>query len=280
MYQRFHDRFGTAGVVIGVVALVLALVTGAYAAGGGLSAKQKKEVKAIAKSFQGTGPAGAAGTNGTNGTNGEKGAKGDPGTNGTSGAAGKSVVLGQGAPGEGGCTEESTTVQVSGEPATKKYVCNGENGTDGAPGAPGAPGPEGVCSTSSCHLPTNVTETGTWALSAEASPKVTFLELPATPISFAVPLSAGLNSSHVVYLAPGGSNANCDDGNAGNGAPSATNPEADPGFLCVFAAAFSNTGTVEILEIELSVGANRNGALLTTSVTGEGFYGGWAVTGG
>src|SRR3954454_3312011 len=47
LYRRFQARFGTAGIVIGVIALAMAMVTGAYAAGGGLSGKQKKEVSKI-----------------------------------------------------------------------------------------------------------------------------------------------------------------------------------------------------------------------------------------
>jgi hypothetical protein len=89
MYQRYRERFGTAGVVVGVIALVLALVTGAYAAGGGLSGKQKKEVEKIAKKFAGKdGTPGAAGTNGTNGTNGKDGAPGEKGAKGDTGEAG------------------------------------------------------------------------------------------------------------------------------------------------------------------------------------------------
>jgi hypothetical protein len=48
MFSMFRERFGIAGV-ISVIALVFAMVGGAFAAGGGLSSKQKKEVKKIAK---------------------------------------------------------------------------------------------------------------------------------------------------------------------------------------------------------------------------------------
>jgi hypothetical protein len=84
MSKRFRrpEPFGRAGLVVGIVALVFALMGGAWAASGGLTAKQKKEVKAIAKSFQGTGPAGAQGAQGTPGSNGTNG------TNGKDGAAG------------------------------------------------------------------------------------------------------------------------------------------------------------------------------------------------
>jgi len=98
MYRRFHDRFGTAGVVIGVVALVMAMVTGAYAAGGGLTSKQKKEVKKIAKQFAGA--PGARGPEGPQGQKGEPGAKGDQGPKGDQGITGKEGPEGPAGPTE------------------------------------------------------------------------------------------------------------------------------------------------------------------------------------
>jgi hypothetical protein len=92
--KRFREPFGKAGLTVAILALVFAMVGGAWAATG-LNGKQKKEVKKIAKSFQGTGPAGAAGPagakgdNGSNGTNGAKGDKGDTGATGKQGIQGK-----------------------------------------------------------------------------------------------------------------------------------------------------------------------------------------------
>ncbi len=98
MFSKLHQQFGSAGLVLSVVAIVLALAGGAYAAGGGLSSKAKKEVTAIAKKYAGkpgtnglTGATGLAGTNGTNGTN---------GTAGTNGVNGKTVLSGSGTPQE------------------------------------------------------------------------------------------------------------------------------------------------------------------------------------
>jgi Collagen triple helix repeat (20 copies) len=100
MLESIHARLGTAGFVLSVVALVVALGGGAYAASGGLTGKQKKEVEKIAKSVSkpgktgATGPAGpagakgdagAAGGNGAAGTNGTNGINGTNGTNGTTG---------------------------------------------------------------------------------------------------------------------------------------------------------------------------------------------------
>lgn len=87
MLHRFHERFGAAGLIVAVVALIVALAGTAFAAGG-LTGKQKKEVKAIAKSFQGTGPAGATGPAGPKGDTGPRGSDGPQGVPGPPGADG------------------------------------------------------------------------------------------------------------------------------------------------------------------------------------------------
>ena len=136
MYKRYKERFGTAGVVLGIVALILALGGTALAASK-LNGTQKKEVEKIAKKY-----AGKPGAAGTNGQNGAPGAKGDPGaagtngTNGTNGKDGKSVKLVNSAPTncEGGYTYE---IEGSG---AKNEVCNGEDGADGDKGDKGDQG--------------------------------------------------------------------------------------------------------------------------------------------
>src|SRR4051812_37822953 len=89
MYRRYKERFGTVGVALGVIALILALGGTALAASGALTGKQKKEVEKIAKKYAGKpgapGAPGTAGTNGTNGTNGKDGAPGAKGGDGTDG---------------------------------------------------------------------------------------------------------------------------------------------------------------------------------------------------
>jgi hypothetical protein len=121
MLQRIREQAGGAGLIVGVIALILAITGAAYAAGkGGLTAKQKKEVEKIAKKFakQGPqGPQGAAGSNGTNGTNGKDG---------TNGNNGESVALAAAS----GC--EGVKVSVGG---TSKEVCDGEEGEPGEPGS-------------------------------------------------------------------------------------------------------------------------------------------------
>lgn len=84
MLQRLRkpEPFGKAGLTVAILALVLAMVGGAWAAGG-LTANQKKEVTKIAKKFAGAagpeGKQGLPGANGANGTNGRDGATGQTG---------------------------------------------------------------------------------------------------------------------------------------------------------------------------------------------------------
>jgi hypothetical protein len=118
MLHRIHQRLGTAGFVISIIALIAALCGGAYAASGGLTGKQKKEVKKIAKQFAGTpGAPGAAGTPGSNGTNGKDGAPGKEGVNVTFSAASEADCP------AGGATFEAANGETT--------ICNGKNGTDG-----------------------------------------------------------------------------------------------------------------------------------------------------
>jgi len=117
MFERIHQKLGTAGFIISIVALVAALGGGAYAASGALTGKQKKEVEKIAKKY--AGKPGANGATGPAGATGPVGAKGDAGV---AGAEGK-----QGPKGEQG--EE------------------GEEGEKGSPWAAGGTLPEGATET-------------------------------------------------------------------------------------------------------------------------------------
>jgi hypothetical protein len=104
VFNRIHQKLGTAGFVISIVALVAALGGGAYAAKAGLTGKQKKEVENIAKKYAGkpgspgaagsTGPAGAAGAKGDAGAAGTAGAAGAPGAPGTPGKEGSPWTAG------------------------------------------------------------------------------------------------------------------------------------------------------------------------------------------
>ena len=93
MISKLHQRLGTAGFIISIVALVMALGGGAYAASGGLTGKQKKEVEKIAKKYAGKpgapGAPGQAGAKGDTGATGGTGSPGSPGSPGTSGEEGE-----------------------------------------------------------------------------------------------------------------------------------------------------------------------------------------------
>ncbi len=96
-YEGFRERFGSAGLLVAVIALVAALGGSALA----LTGAEKKEVKKLAKKYakqfakagpagpQGpAGPAGAAGKDGTNGKNGATGPVGPAGPTGPEGPKG------------------------------------------------------------------------------------------------------------------------------------------------------------------------------------------------
>ncbi|HEY0277389.1 MAG TPA: hypothetical protein VGC32_03880 [Solirubrobacterales bacterium] len=114
MFSRIHEKLGTAGFAISIVALVAALSGGAYAASGGLSGKQKKEVTKIAqteaKKFAGKqGSPGSAGPQGPAGSPGKEGAAGATGLPGTPGGSGA-----PGGPGERGPAGPTETELQSG----------------------------------------------------------------------------------------------------------------------------------------------------------------------
>ena len=127
MFSRIHNKLGTAGLIVAVVALVAALAGTAFAAAK-LNGTQKGEVEKIAKKWAKKipGPAGAKGDTGPAGPKGDQGPKGDTGA--------------PGAPGK-----------------------DGEVGPEGPEGPEGEPGPEGspwVVGTA----PSGVVMKGTWVL--------------------------------------------------------------------------------------------------------------------
>ena len=103
MRKKLTEPFGKAGLTVAILALVLAMVGGAYAAGG-LTKSQEKQVKKIAKKFAGKN--GAPGATGPAGAAGPAGAKGDTGAVGPQGPAGPTGPQGpQGEPGTTGFTK-------------------------------------------------------------------------------------------------------------------------------------------------------------------------------
>jgi len=266
MYHRFHDRFGTAGVAIGVIALIAALGGTAFAAKGGLTGQQKKEVKAIAKGFQGTGPAGAPGANGTNGKDGAPGSAGAPG------APGKSVVLANSAPSS--CEEGGFTYEVQGS-GQKNEVCNGEEGLQGDPGPTGSPWPAGGTLPPSSAPGCPCTETGDWAVYKGAG------AISVASISFTIPLAGPLDEAHVVYVPIPDGPPVTNNPDPTHCAGSATAPSAASGYLCVYEGFNGNLSSAGIAKVDNTGGADRSGAVLPFFGTGESTIaiGSWAVTG-
>jgi len=313
-----RNRFGIPGV-ISVIALVFAMLGGAYAAsnssGGGKATASAKGKRGPRGPKGVAGPAGPAGANGTNGKDGEKGAPGEKGAKGDSGTNGKSVtVTSTGCGGLGGAL-----VKQEGA-ASGVEVCNGEEGVPGNNGINGANGtsattasePKGahcaeggikvssaspdsyVCNgspwTAGGTLPTGSTETGAWILATSQAGSLetggTYFNL--VPISFTIPLASELEEEDVHYVEFGTAvPAECEDTNH-PGTAKASNPEADAGNFCVYAAhELSDYSLFKIGHLTgfAEGGSNTAGAVLSffnECTAGEftcNALGTWAVTG-
>jgi hypothetical protein len=265
--RAIREPFGKAGLGVAIVALVFAMVGGAYAASG-LNSKQKKEVKAIAKSFQGAGPAGAAGANGTNGTNGvpgKEGPEGKAGTSGTNGTNGKTVLHGTGVPSAGTGTEGDFYIDTAADEIYGPKVGVGTWGSGTS-----LKGATGFTET----LPSEKTETGVWGVSLAEEGTAW------QPISFTIPLEAAPTANVVTkedeenHTVPAG----CTGGTLAA-------PTAEPGNLCVyeglnFLAHASLTGFGDPTNRALGTeGATKTGTVLFVNCAATCFTRGtWAVT--
>jgi collagen triple helix repeat protein len=247
--RSLHQKLGTAGFVISIVALVAALGGGAYAAGGGLNAKQKKEVKKIAKQFAGKpGAAGAVGPAGPQGAAGPQGPAGDPGAIGKTGSTGSA-------------------------------------GPAGPAGPTGPTGPEGSPWTAGGTLPAEETETGVWGTGPGTSEGGKSFSI-SFPIPLAVPPTSVVKVSPNKESEPGCPGRG--GGTLSNGYKPTT-PEADPGFLCIYLMTQESATVGEPFVFEYDAdfeewfsipGASTTGTLLSANCTGTCQVGGtWAVTG-
>jgi hypothetical protein len=252
--RSITEPYGKAGLLVAILALVLA-TTGAAFAAAGLNSKQKKEVTKIAKKYAGkpgaTGPQGPAGANGTNG---EKGAQGEKGAKGDTGAT-------------------------------------GPQGPIGNTGPAGPTGPEGALGTAGTTLPSNATETGNWVLSGKYA-GFNLPPSAVAPVSFPIPLATALDAEHVHAVNPSGEEEFFEEGEPVTRSPqychgSVAAPEANSGNLCVYVGAY--TGDQLGLEVPAfitkdareEVGALTSGAWLGFFNSGETpkAYGTFAVTG-
>jgi hypothetical protein len=272
--RSIREPFGKAGLTVAILALVLAMVGGAWAAAG-LNGKQKKEVTKIAKKYAGKpGPAGATGPAGANGTNGKDGANG---TNGTPGQTGKSVVAASATATAGGeCpTVGGTKFEVEGS-GSPSHVCNGKNGTTGFTET----------------LPSSKTERGTWDASLVPASGV---RIAAVSTSFNIPLAAPLSKQDcnggegvdpancpIHYILQNGKELITSEGGAPEEVTASTAcPEpgkAAPGNLCLYTDPEAPS-TIFSREVKLS---DAGGVVISAvSLTGEApDWGSWAVTAG
>jgi hypothetical protein len=280
--EGLKDRILAAGpgLTVAVIALIVALAGGAFAASHATQSKKsskyvtKAQATSIAKKYAGkegppgsTGPQGAAGVNGKDGTNGTDGIDGTDGTDGTDGANGKSVVLVDEDPFN--CPDGGYTYKIE-DSLEENEVCNGADGEDGSPWTAG-----GV-------LPVGATETGSWTFTGTEDDTHGIYAAVSFPIPFPFNVKEGFGEEKHVHFGlalEGGAFT------AGGACPSESflKPEAKPGELCVYENPLELEGaTFEEIGYALEVkGYGRGGARLRFIPTepvafGSGSY---AITG-
>ncbi len=273
MFSRLREHFGSAGLIVAIVALVAALAGGAIAANGGGNGNGEGKATASAKAKKGprgpkgakgdTGPAGPAGPQGPAGANGKDGANGSNGANGvsvTSSIESKGLKCKEGG---------SKFTSASPEPT---YACNGEKG---APGTPGPPGPS--CNEEGeCLLPPGATQTGIWAASSGKNSLIV-----RTSISYPLRLSEVPEYHYVTEEEVEQETAppECPGVFTEDEGFTFVKPEAEPGNLCLYERQLFN------LNPPFGPGSNfdpRSGVALAFSVSSETEIavaeGSWAVT--
>jgi hypothetical protein len=220
-----------------VIALVFAMLGGAYAAnnsGGGKATASAKAKKGPRGPKGATGPAGPQGPAGPAGP---AGAKGDAGANGAAGATGAAGPTGP----------------------------TGKTGTNGATGATGPTGVSGFTKT----LPIGQTETGTWSANHVRVQAATLVQ---EEISFPIPLPKKVKA---VYLSPGETvSETVKEGCSWEFSNPEALPKAPEGTLCVFAE-FSQNENAEGFkffashEAEFFEEAGPTGAVMWMEINGD-----------
>lgn len=270
MFARSDNRSpwgrASAPTVISIIALVFAMLGGAYAAnkdsaGSEANASAKKVVKGPRGPRGKTGPAGTAGPAGPAGAKGETGAAGSNGSNGTNGADGADGVNGEDGlsvistpipPGEEACDElggSEFEVEESGE---QTFACNGNPAEFPA------------------TLPGGVTETGFWALPSTASPEGGYL----ASVSFPIPLAGNIEGSKTLIE---GVDPEVTFDEHCEGA--AASPTAESGYLCVYVKGTINVTLSTLGEIEETGGSVELEVTPTEESTFTFLEIVWAVTG-
>jgi hypothetical protein len=293
MLSPLRNRFGIPGV-ISVIALVFAMLGGAYAAsdnaGSGKATASAKKGPRGPRGPKGpkgpAGPSGPAGPAGAKGDTGAAGSNGSNGTNGAPGAPGKSVNASE-IPAEEPECEERGGAMIEPDEGADVEICNGDAGSPWTAGG---------------TLPVGSTETGAW--SGEYSAGFRY----ASSISFAVPLASPLIGTgcffpideancNVHYINPAGKEVLIDEEEAFHEVTSTkclgttASPKATSGELCVYAGSVSASGLITSSAIgnpsaavpagsPAAIGAAVSGAVVAVSASGTGrAIGTWAVTG-
>lgn len=226
---------------------VISVIALVFAMFGGAYAANNSGGKATASAKAKKGPRGPKGAKGATGAAGPQGPAGANGKDGAAGAAGK----------------------------------------EGPKGATGAAGPEGSPWTAGGTLPPGETETGVWGggpTSVVVEATTYTAESGSFPISFTIPLAAPIEETNVILVPFVGTvDEHCDDG--AEPAPGPGNPEADPGYLCVFQGGFGTFvfgQPTTVTRPEGGEGAAVNGATVSAVAPGPVLKGvmkgGWAVT--
>lgn len=286
MFHKVRERLGSAGLVVAILALIVALGGGAVAAT--QSAKKSKpltkaQVIALIKANAKAGPPGSPGQTGAigaTGPKGDQGLKGDiggQGPKGDKGDKGTGINLTPIAVGAGKCSGRGgATLKEDTAPGAEKDICTGEKGEKGEKGDPGDPWSVGGV------LPPGKSETGAWAFTAADDDTEIFV-----PISFTIqlagePTEEEFGQDDVHYQ---------DDVGFGTACPAAsvTEPKAPPGKLCVFYnsfggaplnATFTRIGKLNLFE---EPGVSNAGAIIQFAFSGAAGElahgnGSWAVT--
>jgi hypothetical protein len=263
MKRRLTEPFGKAGLIVGILALVFAMLGGAYAATGGSGGGK---ATASAKAKQGkqgkpgkTGPAGPQGPAGPAGPAGAKGDAGAAGTNGTNGAPGESVTI---TPISSGCNGGAGTKFKNATGEGK--ACNGTTGFTET-------------------LPSGKTETGTWTLGPNVKGNEPFVMR--TALSLPIPLAAPIEAANVIIFEGTTIPAGC------SGTVNSvfiSNLKADSGNLCVWdgvTPGFAEPIAASELQVhnqeDSGFAFGTHGGVLTTSAAVAEFSyaeGIWAVT--
>jgi hypothetical protein len=266
MLTRLRIHFGAAGLIVAIMALVVALAGSAIAANGGgssdgkatASAKAKKGPKGPKGDTGPAGPAGPAGPQGAKGDNGAPGANGKDGTNGAKGTTGAQGPTGNTGPigltgpqgpvgpaGPVGATGPTGPVGPAGSGATGPAGPQGATGPAGPAGGP--TGPEGPAGAGG-GLPSTLT--GVWTATITVAGKtqqvaISYLkkiEPAPTLVVVADPTFGGF--AYRFDTATGAIAGELEGAEIATycGSGTVSNPQAEPGNLCVFESADPQDG--------------------------------------